>query len=362
VSNKRVLVIGATHKGALPESYASAFERLGMEVFRFDDDRALFRATGFARNRWLRRAFRPLLWWELNRALLEIAETVRPGLIFAVRATFLEPETIAQVRKLTGVPFVNHYPDNPYIGVSLTPGEASTQRHDLIHALREYSTVLMWERSLLRRLREDGVATEYLPFGVDPELFHPQAATEPLICHSCGKRHQIVFVGTSTHARKREIAGIRKHSVAIWGNGWAGKWASALRHRVHAPVYADALAHIHAAADISLNVLNKESLDGHNMRTFEVPASGGVMLARYTHVQSEFFPENEAAAYYRSPEELDEKIDWLLSDAALRERIRANAIMLAASHTYDRRAVDVLKYVGLAAPHQPHSDSGILPR
>jgi len=361
VSNRRILVIGPSHLGALPESYARAFERVGMEVFRFDDDRALFRATGFARNRLLRRAFRPLLWWELNRAILEIAETVRPALIFAVRAAYLEPETVAHIRKLVGVPFVNHYPDNPYIGVRLAPGEASTQRHNLIEVLREYSTVWMWERSLVRRLREDQVAAEYLPFGVDPELFHPQSAAEPLFCQSCDTQHQVVFVGTCTRLRKREIASIRKHSVAIWGNGWPSKWESGLPHRVHAPVYGEAVARIYAGAKLSLNVLNTESLDGHNMRTFEVPASGGVMLARYSDVQTEFFPENEAAAYYRSPEELDAKIDWLLGYAALRKRIRSNAVKFAASQTYDHRAAEVLRYVGLAVPASaPQADAGTL--
>ena len=363
MSNKRILVIGPSHKGALPESYARAFERLGMEVFRFDDDRTLFRATGFASNRLLRRAFRPLLWWELNRAVLEIAETVRPALIFAVRAAYLEPETVARIRKSICVPFVNHYPDNPYIGVRLVPGEASTQRHNLIEALREYSTVWMWERSLMRRLREDRVAAEYLPFGVDPELFHPRSTVESLSCQSCGTEHQVVFVGTCTRVRKREIASILKHSIAIWGNGWPSRWKSALQHRVHAPVYAEAVARIHATAEVSLNVLNAESLDGHNMRTFEVPASGGVMLARYSAAQAEFFPENEAAAYYRSPEELDAKIDWLLGDAALRKRIRGNALRLAASQTYDRRAAEVLRGLGLAVPASaPQADARTLPQ
>src|SRR5271168_4190591 len=151
MANNKILVIGPSHRGALPKSYARAFERLGMEVFHFDDDRALFRATGLAGNRLLRRAFRPLLWRQLNRAVLEIAETVRPALIFAVRAAYLEPESVAHIRKLTGAPFVNHYPDNPYIGVRLAPGEPSAQRHNLIEALREYSTVWMWERSILQR-------------------------------------------------------------------------------------------------------------------------------------------------------------------------------------------------------------------
>ena len=354
MNNRRILVIGPSHRGALPESYSQAFERLGMEVFRFDDERALFRGAGFARNRLLRRALRPLLWWELNRAVLEIAETVQPALIFAVRAAYIDSKTVIRIRKLFGVPFVNHYPDNPYIGVRLLPGEASTQRRNLIDVLREYSTVWMWERSLVRRLQEDRVNAEYLPFGVDPELFYPQARNGASFCESCGTRHQAVFVGTCTRARKREIENIRKHALAIWGNGWPAKWKSQA-HRLHAPVFAEALARIHAGADVSLNVLNAESLDGHNMRTFEVPASGGVMLARYTAAQAEFFPENEAAAYYRSAEELDAKIDWLLGDAALRERIRRNAVRLAAQQTYDHRAADVLRGAGLPVPSMPHA-------
>ena len=86
------------------------------------------------------------------------------------------------------------------------------------------------------------------------------------------------------------------------------------------------------------------------MRTFEIPASAGVMLASYTDEQAEFFPENEAAAYYRSPEELDAKVDWLLGDEALRKRIRGNAARLAALQTYDHRAVEMLRECGLSIP------------
>jgi spore maturation protein CgeB len=112
-----------------------------------------------------------------------------------------------------------------------------------------------------------------------------------------------------------------------------------------------------ARAAVSLNVLNAENLGGPNMRTFEIPASGGVMLARYSPAQHEFFPEGEAAAYYRSPAELDEKIDGLLRDRELRERLRRNAVRLAAAQTYDVRAATVLRECGLAAPGLANSRS-----
>jgi hypothetical protein len=71
------------------------------------------------------------------------------------------------------------------------------------------------------------------------------------------------------------------------------------------------------------------------------------MLARYTAAQDGLFPENEAAAYYRSPDEIDSKIDWLSEDATLGERIRSNALRLAATQTYDSRAAEILRYVDL---------------
>jgi spore maturation protein CgeB len=349
VINRRILVIGTTDEGALAESYARAFERLGMEVVRFDSEQAIMRASRVTGNRILRRALRSVLWNTVNREVAEVAQHIRPAFIFAVKCPFLHPETVEQIRKSLGVPFVNHYPDHPYIGIRWDPREPSALRRDLIEVLRQYSLVFMWERSLVERLRRDGVEAKYLTFAVDPELFRPQPGGEGLDCEICGWRHEVVFVGTRTRARRHEMNRIVRHQVAIWGNGWSGRRGSTPGQRIHAPVYAAALAKIYGAAPVSLNVLNAENLGGPNMRTFEVPGSAGVMLARYSDAQAEFFPENEAAAYYRSPEEIDAKIDWLLGDAALRERIRRNAVRLAALQTYDHRAAEVLRHVGLTA-------------
>ena len=311
MTNNKVLVIGPLNIGALPESYARAFERLGMEVVRFDSERAQLQAIGFAGNRILRRALRSYLWNAANREAVEVAECVRPALIFAVKCSFLHPDTIRQIRRSVGVPFVNHYPDHPYIGIRWDPREASALRRDLIEVLRQYSIVWMWERSLVERLRRDGVEAKYLPFAVDPELYRPQSAAEGLHCDVCHLNHDVAFVATYTRFRCAEVAAIRKHTIAIWGDNWPQKWKTPSgQHRAHPAIWGSAVGDIYAKAPVSLNVLNAENLGGPNMRTFEVPGSGGVMLARYSPEQHEFFPENEAAVYYRSPAEIDDKIDW----------------------------------------------------
>ena len=361
--NRKVLVIGPLNEGALAESYARAFERLGMEVVRFDSERAFMQASRFTGNRVLRRALRSSLWNAVNREASEVAQRVQPALIFALKCTFFHPETIRQIRKSTGAPFVNHYPDHPYIGIRWDPREASAQRRDLIEVFREYSILWMWEKSLVARLRDDGVESQYLPFAVDPELVYAQQvagkpAEEGISCELCGCVHDVAFIATYTRYRCNEVAAIRRHKVAIWGNNWPRKWrAAGAQHRVHAPVWGKAFGGICARAQVSLNVLNAENLGGPNMRTFEVPASGGVMLARYSPAQDEFFPEGEAAVYYRLPSEIDDKLEMLLRDRELRARLRRNGARLAAEQTYDVRAAEVLRACGLGAPNMASSRS-----
>ena len=351
MTNRKVLVIGPSNVGALPESYARAFERLGMEVIRFDSEQAMMRASRFTGNRIVRRAMRSCLWNAVNREAVEVVERVRPALIFAVNCKFFHPETIRNIRQSAGVPFVNYYPDHPYIGVSWDPREPSTLRRDLIETLRQYTIVFMWERGLVKRLRGDGVEARYLPFAVDPEISRPQSVAEGLPCDVCKVNHDVSFVATYTRFRCAEVAAIKKHTIAIWGGNWPRKWRTLSgQHRAHPPIWGTLVGDVYARAPLSLNVLNAENLGGPNMRTFEVPGSGGVMLARYSAEQDEFFPENEAAVYYRSPEELDDKIAWVLGDPELRARLRRNAVRLAAEQTYDVRAACLLHECGFETP------------
>ena len=351
MASHRILVIGPLEEGALAQSYARAFERLGMEVVRFDSEQALRRASRFTGNRVLRRALRRVLWERVNREAVAAAQSAHAELIFAVKCSFFHPETVREIRRLTGVPFVNHYPDNPYIGVRWRPREASALRRDLIQVFREYSIVFLWERSLMQRLQRDRVDARFLPFAVDPELFRAQAGEEALRCEACQTTHNIAFVANYSRARCAEVSAVRGHTVAIWGANWPRQWrAPNGQHRVHAPVWGSAVSRIYAQAAVSLNVLNAENLGGPNMRTFEIPASGGVMLARFSPEQHAFFPEGEAAMYYRAPEEMDGLLERLLGDRELRQRLRRNALRLAAEETYDARAATVLRECGLAVP------------
>jgi hypothetical protein len=326
----------------LAESYARAFGQLGHEVIRFDSDQAYFEAAWYARNRWTRRLLRPVLWNRLNRRTVEVVRSRRPDLVWIGKGPYLHTETVHCLRSEEGLPVVNYYPDNPYCGVPLDPRKTSAQRRDLIPVLREYTRVYTWDKQLVKRLESDGVHAAYVPFAADATVYRPMRAERCTECRSAP--HAVVFVGQHDAKRQRDLGMIRAHQVGLWGARWrrAARRFNG-RHVIHAaPAFGSACALLYGAAEVSLNVVNDLNMPGHNMRTFEIPASGGVMVSTYTAEQAEFFPEGEAAWYYRHPADLDDIIGRLRRDKVLRERTRDAALRIAREHDYRQRAEAIL--------------------
>lgn len=342
----RLLIIGAFGPGDLAASYARGFERLDVDVFRFDSDQAYLEAGRLAGNRYLRRAFRSWLWHTVNRSTVAVARAVRPQIVLAIKAAYLNPDTIQLVRRELGVPFVNYYPDHPYCGVPWNARKTSAQRRDLLTVLQQYSRVWTWEPSLTERLRTAGVPAAYLPFGFDDGLDHPGA---PGTCRECAGDHRVVFVGQHSDKREAHLSAIRRSAVALWGARWprAGRRFEG-RHAIHRTgTFGAAAAPLYAAADVSLNVVDDLNMPGHNMRTFEIPGSGGLMVATHTAEQAALFPNGEAALYYRIPGEIDALIDRVRSEPDLADRLRRNGQAIAREHSYRRRAATMLDELGI---------------
>lgn len=340
----RLLLIGPFSAGFLAESYATAFEMLGHEVFRFDSDRAYLQSAHYAANPILRRMARSILWGKVNLSTIEVARCIKPQLIISFKGAYLNPDTIRFINSSEGIPFVNYYPDNPYCGVPLDPRKTSAQRHDLLDALREYRHVFTWERNLVQHLLKDGVSASYLPFGVDSTIFHTNNHYE---CTQCGINHEIVFVGQHTSKREKHIKAIKRYRVALWHDSW--NWAGEQLKKDHIfhtdSVFGPACSGVYTTAGVSLNIVDNLNMPGHNMRTFEIPASGGIMVSIFTEEQAAIFPEGEAAFYYHVPEEIDDIIERILEDKPWQKKIRENALRLAQDHTYVHRATELLAKV-----------------
>lgn len=339
-----IFIVAPYGEGFLANSYAEALKFIGHDVFWFDSNWEYFNIMIYAKNRFLRRLLRPRLWELLNKKLILSIKETRPDLVLTFKASFLHPIIIQDIRTRVGIPIVNYYPDNPYCGVPLSPYRTSAQRRDLIDCLREYTLVFNWSNDIVTRLNQDNVNSVYLPFGVDTNVFNPIPLGNDMNLQADSK---IVFIGQRSKKRDIHIGAVKKNRIVIWGAMW--NFASRTVKRQHIirkeRVFGEKCAVVYSNSNICLNIVDDLNMPGHNMRTFEIPACRGLMLATYTDEQNEFFPEGEAAVYYRDPLELDDIIERLLKDRKEREHIRDNAYRIAREHNYIKRAKELLKHI-----------------
>jgi spore maturation protein CgeB len=85
------------------------------------------------------------------------------------------------------------------------------------------------------------------------------------------------------------------------------------------------------------------------MRSFEIAAAGGCMLAEDTDEHREIFgPEGEATIYFRNAKEAAERARELLCNPSERKRLAAalHRRIVGGAHTYADRLATILSIVG----------------
>jgi spore maturation protein CgeB len=108
----------------------------------------------------------------------------------------------------------------------------------------------------------------------------------------------------------------------------------------------EALCTLTAAAKVNLCLVRRANRDGHVMRSFEIAALGGCMLAEDTSEHREIFgPDGEAVVYFRSAQEAAERARTLLAEPSERARLSAavRARILGGPHSYRDRLASILE-------------------
>jgi spore maturation protein CgeB len=72
---------------------------------------------------------------------------------------------------------------------------------------------------------------------------------------------------------------------------------------------------------ISLGFVSSSNRDQYTMRTFEIPACNGFLLAQRTDRHMELFIEGKEAEFFESTEECADKINFYLEHESARKRI-----------------------------------------
>ncbi|MCC6405327.1 MAG: glycosyltransferase [Candidatus Yanofskybacteria bacterium] len=178
----------------------------------------------------------------------------------------------------------------------------------------------------------------HLPLAVDVERFAPMRAVAERHAYDAN----ISFIGAPYPERVRLLERVAHRGLALYG--WSGWRATSLASLYRGPVTVDEAAHIYARSKIAVNSNWTPPIAGVNLKTFEIPAAGGMQLTDLRADLPGLFVPEEEIAVFRNDDEFEQQVERLLTDDAARERIRgAGVARVIRDHTLRARVAKIVE-------------------
>ncbi len=334
MSAERLLIVGNRGGTNVGGSFEQAAVALGIDVSVMES-RAAMRAPAWRRwVSWRLQGRRPPRLEAFSREVAAQCAESRPTILLTTGFAPLTLDALDEIAK-TGCRTLNYLTDDPWNRAQWAPW--------FLEALPRYTTVFTTRTANLEELRQLGCGNvQYMPFAYDPKLFFPEKAP-----HDEGRffESDIFFAGAADADRIPYIDALRKagFKLALYGSYW-NRYPSVIgfsRGQADAKTLRSAIG----GCKVALCLVRRANRDGHSMRTFEVPAVGACLLVEETDEHKAIFGrEDESVCYFRTAEEMVEKLRGLLTDPERRARL-ANAAhkrIVSGRNTYADRLLSML--------------------
>lgn len=285
------MVYGESWIGTLPQLLASDLAKRGyfVEIFDFTEILPGIRNRSLL-ERIQRRLFSESFTAKIRSAFLKRVDAFLPDLVIVSKGLHLDVATLQKIRS-NGVPLVNWNPDDFF-----NPKNSSAS---LIEAMVVYDVIVSSRDHLFQKYLDHGVKSIlYLDWYFVPEMhFH----------HGKEKTIPASFVGSWSSSREKFIGQLTT-SFSIWGGGWErSSRAFRKRHNVQNKILSQLeMSAVFCSSRFNLNLLTHENSDFSNLRFFEVPASGGLLLTERNQIATRYLVDREECLMFSSLEEINQ--------------------------------------------------------
>lgn len=256
----------------------------------------------------------------VNRELAVLLKKERPDLIVSIRGPIYAIDAI----KASGIPSVAWWV------------EPANRVQQIIDEAAVYRWVFSMNRESVEALKNKGYQhASYLPHAVSASAFYP--------VQDVPKRYDVCFVGGWTEKRQRVIDAVLRvtKNIAVYGPGWLKKYPANLKCKQvfkAAAIYGEALNHLYNESRIALNITQwsagEQPASGMNMRFFEIPATGTLLLTDYVHEAEELFQVGKEIVVYED-EGIEPVLQRLLTDPhKIAEVAQAGYLKVSGGFTY----------------------------
>ncbi len=324
----KVLVAGDWHSELHEEAVYRAFKQLGFEVHRFSwheyfqPNRAL-RIVDHALKKVQNKFITGPIVTSINRDFLATVTALRPNLVFIYRGTHITPASLRAVKaRFPSVTLVGYNNDDPF-----APGHSIWLWRYFMDAIPIYDLMLAYRHSnVVDFMRAGAKKVQLLRAWFTEERNHPvELSADEAERFNC----DVVFVGHyESDDRLEFLEEIVRHGfkLRLFGPGY--DWdpviakSPVLRHLTPVRlVWGEDYNRALCGAKIALCFFSKLNRDTYTRRCFEIPATRTFMLSEYSEDLSGLYREGLEADFFRSKQELIEKLRVYLSDDDRRKSV-----------------------------------------
>lgn len=304
----KVLIIGANHSQAIENHFVSHLEKLA--EIRFMNLHGEFLDFYHKRfiNKILFRIGLSNIIAKLNSRLINEVLDFKPDVLFVFKGMEILPSTLNKIKSM-GVILTNYNPDHPTQHYSRGSGNKNVLR-----TIPYYDHHFCYSKNIQLELEKRFNAnTSWLPFAY---VYSKKNESSEVIKRIC-------FIGNPDKIRSDLLNDLLKNNVPIQLFGY--KWDDFIDSTYIEQGLCQILESTFNVEEaqkygVQLNIFRPHNEGSHNLRTFEMPAIGTIMLAPYSEEHINLFEEGKEAFFYKSFEELLKKCKYLLSldDKALK--------------------------------------------
>ena len=236
---------------------------------------------------------------DINGRLLDKIKSFDPNIIFIVKGNSVYPWILKSIKQ--------EYPDIKLVSFSNDNMCLWSNKSLYYHfGINYYDLVVSINIDLYRRIEEFYSGKVLYIDKSYSKKYHKFLQLE-------NKQYDCLFIGSYEKERFEIMKYLAQSGIKIdvFGNMWDKADVSNISSNLtihYQELVGNDYNHSLANAKIVLGFLRKVNLDTQTSRTFEIPACGGFMIMEYTENQDRLFAEDKEMVYFRTKEELLNKI------------------------------------------------------
>jgi spore maturation protein CgeB len=327
--HKKILIYGENWAGTLPQLLYSDLKERGVKVDIFDytDIMPGIKTRHFFQ-KIMRRIFYQVYGKKINNKFLHIVKSLNPDVIIIAKGLNLNLSTLLDIKKL-GIKLVNWNPDDFF--------NMKNSNDNLINSINAYDLIVSSRPHLFDK---------YYAYGANKMLFIDWYYVPDLhFSKNFEKTIKCSFVGSWSKYREEFVDSIGK-PFFIRGGGWEkSSIGFKKRHDVDSKILTQReMSKLFDMSEVNLNILTPDNEDLSNLRFFEVPASGGMLLTERNAHSLKYLKDKDECLMYSSVEEIRDLLDGDLNFRAIASLGMQR--ILNENHSFRDRVDLLLKHIG----------------